>query len=70
MGGDEPIHLDDNIRIGSCTNAFTAALINKLADSGVISLDDKISKYYNFEGKNVHPDFASVRIVDLLTSLR
>lgn len=40
-----PITLDTVFRLGSITKQFTAALILRLADKGLLSLDDPLSKF-------------------------
>jgi len=38
----------ERFRIGSNTKVFTATVILQLADKGVLKLDDKLGKYFNF----------------------
>ncbi len=45
IGADEPITLDDYLRIGSNTKTMTATVILQLVQEGKLSLDDPMSKY-------------------------
>ncbi|EGG21742.1 hypothetical protein DFA_01628 [Cavenderia fasciculata] len=40
-----PLSIDHNVRIGSVTKSFTALMMFKLRDEGVIDLDDRLVKY-------------------------
>ena len=59
----EKIHPQTNFRLASVTKQFTAMCILLLEERGMLSLEDKLSKFF--------PDFPSygkdIRIVDLLT---
>jgi len=49
-----PISNDHIIRMGSLTKTYTAVLIFKLAEKGLLSLDDKLNKWfpsYNYSSK-------------------
>lgn len=43
---NQPILLNDKMRIGSITKTFTGTVMLQLVDEGKISLDDKLSKYF------------------------
>jgi D-alanyl-D-alanine carboxypeptidase len=45
IGDDEPITLDDFLRIGSNTKTMTATVILQLVQEGKLSLDDPLAKY-------------------------
>jgi D-alanyl-D-alanine carboxypeptidase len=45
IGKNDPISLDDYLRIGSNTKTMTATVILQLVQEGKISLDDPVSKY-------------------------
>jgi len=47
----EQIHINQQFRIGSITKSFTATAILILKDKGLISLDDKVSKYIDIDDK-------------------
>ena len=42
----QPISENDHMRIGSITKTFTGTVLLQLVDEGLISLDDKLSKYF------------------------
>lgn len=42
---DVPMSIDTKFKIGSISKSFTASIILQLVDSGLVSLNDKISKY-------------------------
>ena len=48
--GFDPAHTDLQDRIASITKTFTAVLTLKLAEEGLLSLDDPISKYLDIKG--------------------
>jgi D-alanyl-D-alanine carboxypeptidase len=45
FGGDDPVSLDDHIRVGSNTKTMTGTVILQLAQEGALSLDDPVSEY-------------------------
>ncbi|HLD74353.1 MAG TPA: serine hydrolase [Bdellovibrionota bacterium] len=47
MGKEEPISADTLFEIGSISKVFTGIILASLANEGVVSLKDKISKYLN-----------------------
>lgn len=46
LGGDQPIGLDDQFRIGSNTKTMTGTVILQLAQEKKLRLDDPVSKYH------------------------
>ena len=53
-------------RIASITKTFTAALIYKLADRGLIDVEGNFTDYVNSESVNRIPYINQVRVIDLL----
>ncbi len=45
LGGDDPVTLDDHIRVGSNTKTMTGTVILQLVQEGAIALDDPVSDY-------------------------
>jgi D-alanyl-D-alanine carboxypeptidase len=45
FGGEDPVTLDDHIRVGSNTKTMTGTVILQLAQEGALSLDDPVSEY-------------------------
>jgi len=52
-GAGEPVSGDTPFRIGSISKVFTSYLLFALRDAGVVSLDDKLSKYSGPPGAGV-----------------
>lgn len=48
----KPMSTKDHVRIGSITKEFTVTILLQLADEGVLSLDDPVSKYYDIPNGN------------------
>jgi D-alanyl-D-alanine carboxypeptidase len=42
----KPMNQNDHMRIGSVTKTFTGTVILQLADAGMLSLDDRLSKFF------------------------
>jgi len=59
-----PMTPDSLIGIGSISKSFTALLILKLREKGLLALDDSVSKYIEIEPFLSHPD---IKIVHLLS---
>ena len=45
LGGDDPVTIEDHIRVGSNTKTMTGTVILQLAQEGAIALDDPVSDY-------------------------
>ncbi|MGD9985387.1 serine hydrolase domain-containing protein [Pseudonocardia sp.] len=45
IGRDDPMTLDDHVRIGSITKTMTSTVVLQLVQEGKLALDDPISKY-------------------------
>jgi D-alanyl-D-alanine carboxypeptidase len=43
--GDEPVTVDDHVRIGSNTKTMTATVVLQLVQEGLLALEDPVSKY-------------------------
>ena len=46
IDGNVPIRKQDHVRIGSVTKSFTVTVILQLAQEGLLSLDDPLSKFF------------------------
>jgi CubicO group peptidase (beta-lactamase class C family) len=57
----KPIKISDQFQIGSNTKQFTAAAILRLQENGVLSLNDRVTKYLPH-----YPLFNEIKIRDLL----
>lgn len=65
-GGAE-VNADSLFEIGSVTKAFTALLLQEMADSGEVSLDDPISKYLPSEVTTPTRHGRAITLLDLAT---
>jgi len=61
---NNPMTPDTLIGIGSISKSFTALLIMKLREKGLLNLDDSVSNYLEIEPFLSHPD---IKIVHLLS---
>lgn len=61
---DDFLSKDDIFEIGSITKVFTASIVLKLADEGILQLDGKVNDYLDEEWQN--PRLSQLSIYDLL----
>jgi CubicO group peptidase (beta-lactamase class C family) len=66
-GHAEPATLDDQWHIGSDTKAFTATLMARLAEKGVLALDDTLERALPSLASSMHPAYRKVTLAQLLT---
>ena len=52
--------------LGSDTKAMTAALVGRLVEKRLVSLDEPIAKFFPREKKDFHPDYAGLTLRQLL----
>jgi D-alanyl-D-alanine carboxypeptidase len=45
LGGNQPVGIDDHVRIGSNTKTMTGTVVLQLVQEGKLSLDDPVSKF-------------------------
>lgn len=62
-GTEEPVTLDDQWHIGSCTKAMTATLIAVLVDEGKLEWSSTIGEVIDLK---IHPDWKDVTVEQLL----
>jgi CubicO group peptidase (beta-lactamase class C family) len=67
LGSDVRFTADDQVHIGSCTKAMTAALIGIFVDEGKISWDSTIEECLPELSKEIHPDFRKATVAQLLS---
>jgi len=67
LGHPEPATLDDQWHIGSDTKAFTATLIARLAEKGVLALDDTLERALPALAGAMHPGYRKVTLAQILT---
>ena len=63
---DAPVERDDLWHLGSNTKAMTATLAARLVEAGVVRWDNTISEMLSNTDLEIHPDFASATLEDLL----
>jgi CubicO group peptidase (beta-lactamase class C family) len=63
----ESVTVHDRWHIGSCTKAFTATLIGRLAERKVMSMDDTLEESLPELAKTMHPAYRHVTVRQLLS---
>jgi CubicO group peptidase (beta-lactamase class C family) len=66
VGQSKPVTLNDRWHIGSDTKAFTATLIARLVEQGVMHFEDTLADSYPDFAKEMNPAYRSVTISQLL----
>jgi CubicO group peptidase (beta-lactamase class C family) len=66
IGSPEPMRVDDLVHLGSCTKAMTATMIGTLVDEGKLRWDSTVIDVFPDLAGEVHPDYASVTLDQLL----
>ena len=66
-GDAEPFTVNDKVHIGSCTKAMTATLVGMLIDEGKLGWDTKIADVFPEFADQVHEDYRTVTISQLLS---
>ena len=66
MGSTEPITLDDQFELGSCTKAMTTTLVAMLVEEGKLSWDTSLAEIFCNAGGSIAPDWKAVTIRQLL----
>ncbi len=66
-GHPEPVAVDDRWQIGSDTKAFTATMIARLAERGVLSLDDTLAKCLPDAAGAMDPAYRGMTLAQLLS---
>lgn len=67
VGAPNPIHVTDQIHLGSCTKAMTATMIGTLIDDGKLSFQSTIAQVFPKQAARLHRDFQAVTLSQLLT---
>jgi CubicO group peptidase (beta-lactamase class C family) len=66
VGDPTPATFDDRFHLGSNTKAMTATVAAMLVDDGRLAWDSTIESVFG-DDMEIHPDFASVTLEDLLS---
>ncbi|WP_435006774.1 serine hydrolase domain-containing protein [Tundrisphaera lichenicola] len=66
VGSDDPIRVDHQVHIGSCTKAMTATMIGTLVEEGKLAWNSTIQEVFPGRSGGFHPDFRSVTLRQLL----
>ncbi len=66
IGSPEPMRVDDLLHLGSCTKAMTATMIGTLVDEGKLRWDSTVAEVFPDAAVEMHPDYASVTLDQLL----
>ncbi|MCA9080144.1 MAG: beta-lactamase family protein [Planctomycetaceae bacterium] len=67
-GDDTPVTVDDKWHLGSCTKAFTTTLAALLVRDGLIEWDSTVGEVFARERVQIHPDFRSATLRQLLSN--
>ena len=67
LGSSEPMKVQDQVHLGSCTKAMTATMIGMLVDDGLLSWSSTIREVFPEVASRLHPDFQTVTLSHLLT---
>ena len=67
IGSAEPMQVQDQVHIGSCTKSMTATLIGMLVDDGLLTWSSTIRDVFPEVAFRLHPDFQTATLSDLLT---
>ena len=67
IGSAEPMQVQDQVHIGSCTKPMTATLIGMLVDDGLLTWSSMIRDVFPEVASRLHPDFQTATLSDLLT---
>lgn len=66
-GQPAPVTVDDRWHIGSDTKAFTATLVARLVDRGLLRFDETLEEALPEAAPGMHPDYRGVTILQLLS---
>ncbi len=67
LGHPEPVTTNDHWHIGSDTKAFTATMIARLVEKGVMRFDDTLAASFPALAKDMDPAYRAVTVAQLLT---
>ena len=67
VGEPAPVTVDDRWHIGSDTKAFTATLIARLVEEGVLRFDETLEEALPEAAPGMHPGYRGVTILQLLS---
>jgi CubicO group peptidase (beta-lactamase class C family) len=66
IGAPNPILCTDLVHLGSCTKAMTATMLGTLVDEGKLRWDSTVTQVFPEWADDIHPDFKSVTLQQLL----
>ena len=67
IGSSEPIQIDDQMHMGSCTKAMTATMIGSLVEAGKLSWRSNFRTIFPESAEEFHPQFRDATLSHLLT---
>ena len=67
IGSPQPMQVNDQVHIGSCTKAMTATMIGMLVDEGRLTWGSTIGEVFPDQVEQIHPDLQRVTLSHLLT---
>lgn len=67
LGHSDPVTTADRWHLGSDTKAFTATLIARLVEQGIMSFDDTLAASFPAFTQDLNPAYRSVTVAQLLS---
>ena len=67
IGSSQPLLVDDQMHIGSCTKAMTATMIGSLVETGKLSWKSTFRTIFPDDAGQFHPQFQEATLSHLLT---
>ena len=67
LGSAQPMQVQDQVHLGSCTKAMTATLLGMLVDDGLLSWSSSIRDVFPEVASRLHTDFQTTTLAELLT---
>ena len=67
IGSSQPIQIDDQMHMGSCTKAMTATMIGSLVEAGKLSWKSNFRTMFPESAEEFHPQFQDATLSHLLT---
>ena len=67
IGSSQPMQVNDQMHLGSCTKAMTATMIGSLVEAGKLAWKSTLGSIFPEAAEQLHPQFQGVTLSQLLT---
>jgi CubicO group peptidase (beta-lactamase class C family) len=67
IGSSQPMQVNDQMHLGSCTKAMTATMIGSLVETGKLTWKSTLGSVFPEAAEQLHPQFQGVTLSQLLT---